>query len=405
MVHKSPLGNAVTGFRFELLWVWLFASVISGMKMMDKREKKELKEFSGQLQKYIWYGFVPVVIITFVGFLIGQEKVLEFFGFGLENSELVVKAPLAHVIDGGGYNESLRLSGGFSTPNHFAGYLLFLLGLSLGNFYVAMRKRIWGVISLVILTLIILSFARFSWLGALMIVLALVVLKLLTRLKAKKYLHKISIGIIILTPLLIGLVGINLPYDKLVNNLPSWIAKPSSTSLHRMHTMTSIDILKEDPSKIIFGYGLGVSGPAAKEIYNNLYNNPLVDKYYYIPYRWGLLERDMLIPENWFLQVLINGGVFYLTLYCLIVLLPIKKLLDELNQKYYNYPKISILLSMIAIIIGNLFLHIWENQTIVIYWSLVWIILVGLENFKNTSKITGMTNCEKSIWAETKEID
>jgi hypothetical protein len=376
-INKSPLGNFLVGYRFELLWVGFFSIVVSTINCLDKYEKEQLADFIPKIKTAMITGFIPILGISIYSLVFGQENVLQFFGFGLETGKYITKSPLAHVIDGGGFSDSLRLGGGFSTPNHFAAYLLLLFGIFFNKKYF---KLTW-IISLLLLFFIILSFARYSWLVVIFSILIIFSAKIFQLFSWPKKIRNTLVGFFLIAPFIISVVAINLPYEILTSKLPVFIAKPSSTSLHRMHIMTSLDILKEDKSKIFLGYGLGVSGPAAKEEYNNIYKNPLVAKYSYIPYRWGLVERDMLIPENWFLQVLINGGLIYLILYLGIVFIPVWFLIKEFSKTKLDYHRVILLLGIYGLILGNTLLHIWENQTVAIYWTLIWITLFDKNHY------------------------
>ncbi len=377
MVFSPPLTNLVFGFRFELFWVVFFAVVVSYNNLNLKNSFLDL-DFYRKLKKSIYYGFYLVLFITVLQIVFGQQNILGFFGFGEVGNEFLTKAPLAHVIDGGGINDSLRLSGTFSTPNHFAAYLLLVGGLFSGEFIRNKRKK--DLILIIILTVfIVLSFARFSWLGVLMSGSFGLILVASKRIRfiganAKKVLLLSTLAV----PVFIGVVAINLPYENLSQDLPSFLSKPSSTILHRRHTMTTLEVFAREPNRLITGFGLGISGPGAKGEYSDIYENPLVIKYGSdIPYKNFLVEKDILIPENWFLQVLVNGGFLYLVFYCLVVFIPLWFVLKSTktgNLQEINYYRLVINLSLVAIIIGNLFLHLWENQTVAFYWTIIWLL-------------------------------
>jgi len=126
---------------------------------------------------------------------------------------------------------------------------------------------------------------------------------------------------IIATGLAVGLVAINLPQD-IVQQLPPSIAKPSSTHFHTMRTFATLEVLQQNPYQAMVGYGLGAAGPAAKFTYYPIDEYPLFTKNEWIAYQYDLVGEDLMIPENWFLQTALNGGIVYAALYLAMAIIP-----------------------------------------------------------------------------------
>ena len=215
------------------------------------------------------------------------------------------------------------------------------------------------------------------------------------------FLRQIWFFLVIILPIFIGVVAINLPVE-ILEKLPVEIAKPSSTFWHGMRTGATLELIQKNPTKWFLGFGLGASGPAAKLEYYDIKKAEIFGQNEQIAYRYRLVGEDLTIPENWFLQVFLNGGIIYFALYLSILCLAVKPLgeflvkkkysniniLDNLqtpsqnkklilNQNSQNNLKIthSILASLafFGILVGNLFLHIFEAQSIVLYWSLIYL--------------------------------
>lgn len=263
-------------------------------------------------------------------------------------------------------------------------------------------------------------------------------------------LRRIWFFLIIILPIFIGVVAINLPVE-ILNKLPVEIAKPSSTFWHGMRTGATIELIQKNSSKWFLGFGLGASGPVAKLEYYDIKKAEIFEKNEQIAYKYRLVGEDLTIPENWFLQVFLNGGIMYFVLYLSILTLAIQPLqtflkanlnlnfkvnsnsekksetaLEDLDSNVLNVssnllvlssksknskpilPKIlqndlqngnkngklqngkleksqnnlnnfkitrSILASLafFGILIANLFLHIFEVQIIVLYWSFLYL--------------------------------
>ncbi|MBC7471846.1 MAG: hypothetical protein H7196_01070 [candidate division SR1 bacterium] len=368
-LKKIPFSNIFYGFRFELFWVFFLSIFYSWFKLADLETLEYVKQ---KVVRWIYLGFLPVLLVSYLTIILGQEKVLGFFGFGISNSKFLADIPISHVVDGGGWNNFLRLSGTFTTPNHFAGYLLLILVFFLYHTFIErsnIKKLTFGFSTFSIVLFIFLSFARFAWLA----IVGWVIILSAYYLVKNKRLQKLCFITGLLLPLFIGIVAINLPEEFLQKSIPSFIAKPSSTAFHARRTFATLEVLSTQPNKLLTGYGLGASGPAAKDQYTLITQNPLYKNNIDTALKYYLKPEEIVIPENWFIQLVLNGGLIYAFLYSIIVLLPLYKLLKNLfdNRVNINAFEVYILLGMFSILIGNLFLHLWENQTIVIYYSLL----------------------------------
>jgi hypothetical protein len=351
----------VYGFRFELFWLCGLGVLWSWVNVEHLEVLQKWQEF---IIKQVKVGAWLVVSVVILSVIFGV-RFYEFLGYGT-TGELLRISPIQSVIDGAGYNDGLRLSGGFPSPNHFAGYLLLVVGLTLTTI-----KKNRDVILPILLTLCIIgSFARFAWLGLLFYVLAFWATKHTSYLaNIRKYFYAI--------PVVLALIGVFLPGLAKQLTLPSVIAKPSSSELHYNHTMSSLKIISSTPGLWLDGYGLGVSGPASTNGNFALQDNPIFKKYLElkmdVPF-YG--ESHVSIPESWLLQVLLNGGVWYALLYCGILV----NALSKLNSQYW------LSAGAFGVLLGNLILHIWENQTVA--WYFVLILIYGISQSKLITQST-----------------
>jgi len=385
------------GYRFELFWLGFFAIVATYLFLPIKNNQILSTTFVDNLKKSIFIGFGLSAVFTFITLLFGANEVLTWVGFGsVKEGSLVAQSVTCNVIDFG--SSTCRVSGSFASPNHFAGYLLLVAPVFLINFidnylkwrkYHLLHKRnlfsknspIWNLllISLLILILaifLLLTVSRFAWLG-MMIFIGLILIYFGHQFKIyNQKITKFLLGLLLFIPVLIGTVGINLDPQISAKFLPTAIAKPSSTIEHYRHTMASLEVLTTS-GRYLQGFGLGSSGSVATEQYQDLESNNIYKDHKFIALDWFLTLNRITIPENWYISVFLNGGLFYFLLYISLVLYPILVFYKFFKSKQFTLDYLKMLLigtGFFSILIGNLFLHIWENQTIAIFWTLLFML-------------------------------
>lgn len=368
------------GFRFELYWLWFFA-VLATLINLNKGFFDQIN-----LKKYILLGFVPVIFLSLTILALGQNQTFNLLGLQTgSNNSLVSKNPDCHKVDF--EVDECRLSGSFSNPNHFAGYLLLILPIII----ISLRKK--TVIALVSrklsptlaiyalalgLNLIFLyqTKARYALLGLFVWLILEFILMLKTR-----FLQKLIVVTALIIPIFVFLIPVTIgaasqsPNFSLPSFLPTSITKPSSTVEHYRNTAANIEIFTNSPARFFTGFGLGNSGPAAKMEYQNLEKENLLFKLNSgLSFKWYILPHRITIPENWFIQILLNGGLFYFIFYIALLFYPIKSILKFLiNGEKPDFRELQVNAAFLAILIGNLFLHLFENQTISLYWTLLWV--------------------------------
>jgi hypothetical protein len=355
---RIPLSNILYGFRFELYWVWFLAIFWVWAKNLNTMEFTELKS---SLVKSSVLGLLISLGLTLIILLIGQNRFFTFIGIGSGSIKEFAELMPTQVVDGGGWSNLQRISGTFTTPNHFAGYLLIMLGVVVEYGYLHLKRYQHVFVILSTSLAIIFSFARYAWLILIVFFGVWLVKKLILNSNTKVFLY----SILYILPIFIGTVAINLPESVLQKNLPTFISKPSSTTFHARRTNAALDVLTKNSEITLKGYGLGASGPAAKEVYSSLENNRLYSENIPIALKRFLEPREIIIPENWFLQLSLNGGIGYALLYSIFVLLP----LLFTTKKQFTIPN-YLWIGLYGIVIGSLFLHIWENHTIAIFFAI-----------------------------------
>jgi hypothetical protein len=403
-INQNSINQFAFGYRFELYWLGFFAVIASYLNFI-KQSDSEIKSFRLNSIRFLLVGLGLVIMFSFVQLGVGIKNVNSFFIN--QEADGLINQTLCHRIDFG--LEECRLNSTFSSPNHFAAYLsilipfLFLILFSGINhlydksilniesrlfkdvFKTNLKLFFYLIFGLIISSgiFIFLSYSRFSWLANAFFVAFLissVFFYWIRNYKPKLTLKifKLSSFLIILFPLIFGIFIINIDPDTFNKSLPDAIAKPSSSDEHYRHTQASLQVLRSSQNRIWYGYGLGSSGPAANERYQDLEENLIIKNHLDIGRRWLRVWERVVIPENWFLQVFINGGLFYGIIYLILILLPLTLLKSLFKAKKLDEVRFFVafsFFSFFAILIGNLFLHLFENQTVALYWSISYLIL------------------------------
>jgi len=400
------------GYRFEIFWLALFVITVTYLNLVGKSNFLNLQEvknsFYTKLRNSVLIGFIISAIFSLISIIFGQQNVLKLFGF-VDNTDpsnsLLTQALTCNVVDFG--SSICRLPGTFSSPNHFAGYLLLVLPIILVLFVDYFNKwrefhatslkplqfsktnPLWILLAIstgivLICLFLLLTISRFSWLG-IFVFLGLIIIYFGYKLKLFNLIvAKIFFAILLLIPIFIGVLAINLNPETTLKNLPIAIAKPSSTIEHYRHTMTSLEVLITS-QKYLTGFGLGSSGSVATSQYQDLEQNPIYKDYSYVALKWFMFPHRVTIPENWYLALVLNGGFIYAILYLVLLLYPARSIMYFFGGKVFDEAVLKQLffsLGFFCILIANLFLQIWENQTIAIYWTLLFVISVAYKSIK-----------------------
>jgi len=141
-VGKVGLNFIIYGFRFELFWLWLWVMLYTFFKMQNAKVKIG---FVSRLLNSVLIGFFLSSLFSLITIFFGTDNILSFIGYGRQamqtGSEFLFVQPAGHLIDAGGWNSSFRLSGTFSSPNHYATYLILLLPLFITKSLIKFKKQ------------------------------------------------------------------------------------------------------------------------------------------------------------------------------------------------------------------------------------------------------------------------
>jgi hypothetical protein len=374
--NQVSLSSFVFGYYFEIWWVDLLAIVLTWYFVLEKNRESKNNYFTF-LQKSLVFSYIGVCLFQVISYIIGQEKFLTSFGYGSGETGLVNSTITCHPLDFG--ISTCRAMGTFAHPLHFGGYLMTVIPFLI-VFLVGSKTRIGklfysGIIAVGVL-FVGLSYTRYSWLGLAVLIFVLFGIWLNKNTIISLRLFKIfTIGIVICSSFF-SVAILSLNPDVVVKYIPKSIVKPSSTTWHYRHLGSTFEIIQKSGPQNITGYGLGSIGSAARAKYQDLNKNNIANKFERVAYNWYFVKETFLSTENWFLQTLLNGGLIYAILYFGIVLVPmlwIWKLVKTTKLTNELTFEIIIGIGFLTVLIGNNLEHLWESQTLAVYWSLTWL--------------------------------
>ncbi len=288
------------GGRIELLWIGLAASLVALSQVWTDRQKKIL-------QCSLLIALSVSLMLALILWLGGHELLINL-GYRNDWSTFYLgEAPAFCQKEAG--TEFCRWQSGFAGPNRFAAYLLvFAPFLSV--------SRNWILLGGVLLA-ILGTFSQGAWVA--LFVGSGTYLLWKTGWWQKKWLQ-IGCGLAVFFVMLLSVY-------LLIAGPPSWL--DISSSQHVVRLQEGVDSFFDQP----LGTGMAASGPAA--------------------FRLG---ADT-VPENWFVQVLINQGVLGLSLYLFWWFLLLKFAWKNQKKEF----KIASLLAGVMVLVQSVFLHPFED--------------------------------------------
>jgi hypothetical protein len=388
--YDLPIFNIALGIRFEWFWLFWLCFYLCWYLFDHQRLLSNLAKLPIQILSWLIIG--GFLVQGLIAVIFGQQQLIDFLT--MVDSARVLETISCNPIDFG--IESCRLQGVFNSPNHFAGVGLYSLTLLLLKLIQPNSKKqtlFYLTLTLLNLIFIYLTYSRYAWFGAGLLVATTLASLLLKRFKLWSlffikfsFISQWTLSIFAIVIFLLG-------FSSFLSFLPGSVIKPSSSTEHVRHMQVARDIILISPSNFWLGFGLGSSGPLANPIYydgDQAELNPIVRNHGSISLKYGLLPHRSAIPESWFLQVWLNGGILYLIVYALLscsayILFLYKSV--KFKSQYYILAGTGFL----TIIIGNLILHIWENQSISLGMTLLFLIFLGLHNSQSTMPLKNLS--------------
>ena len=402
----------VIGYYFELFWLDLLAIWLTwnSLRMSHKPQTGSLelglipakalliKGFDWSvIIRSVWIGFVLVAIVSLASIGFGQVKVLSNFGYGLSDTGgLVSSNNPCHKLDYG--IDTCRLMGSFGHPLHFVSYLLMVLGVLLSQIVLVKDFRLrafYAVLVVLNLIFIYLSHTRFAIFGLVLSLLWLVFgwggsylnreylfFGRVIRLMIAKFAMLFALVVILITTVFVLNIDINTYFPAVASQLPKSLTKPSSSAWHIRQTSSNLQVIKDSPSKLLTGFGLGTAGSTARSKYQNLETNPIYQKLIaqgkFYP---DMIQNYIIIPDNWLIQTSLNGGLLYTLLYLVLLLWPLSYIWQLIKLEAWDNLSVArgfLICALLGILVGNLVQQLFESQVTVFFF----VVVCGLLNTK-----------------------
>lgn len=286
---------------------------------------------------FIYSGAVSLLIGLIIKFRLSEEY-LNLFGYVEYSGNWVYSGwvPNYHGLENSGMR---RFQWIFDGPNAMAYFLIVFSGIFL---YLQKKKREFYVIMTLffLFSLVILTFSRSALVGICWSIGIIFLLN--SNFFFKKY-KKVLISLGICWIIFAGVFWF-LFHEQLENI----IIRKGSTSGHFERMAIGINRFTEKP----FGAWLAESGPAFRAIH---------------PEAQTKEGEIFYIPESWYIQLLVEWGIVYLWIFV--------TLLFFIVQRLYKHSKILTVM-FIAVLIMNIFLHIFEATYISIFLFLfIWLFM------------------------------
>ncbi|MDD3793189.1 MAG: O-antigen ligase family protein [Candidatus Gracilibacteria bacterium] len=322
------LNSIIYGGRYDFMFLITMIIYKHGVEFLKTDFKKLVTLF-------VYSGAMALLFGILIKFRLKEEFLVEF-GYVDYVSNWVFSGgvPVYHGLENSGIR---RFQGILDGPNAMAYFLIIFSGMFL---YIQKKKNEFYVYFSIIFLfwLILLTYSRSALLG----IFSAGGLILLINLKyIYKHHKKIFIYVSSIMVFLLSILGIIFQHQ-----LTNIIFRPSSTTGHFHRMEIGYERFLEKP----LGAGLAEAGPAYRNIYPE--KQTKTDEFYYI-------------PESWYIQVLIEGGIIFFILFLSILI----------NILLRLYKKSIIIFGIFsAILVMNIFLHIFEAT----YLSMLLFIFIGL---------------------------
>ena len=335
-----PIEHIIYWGRYDFLFLWVFLLYKHGAQFLKIQSKHIIKYFllSASASIFLW---------LMVKFLL-WESTLIYFGFSDYSSNWTFSwsIPTHHGLD---WSWIKRFQGLLEWPNAMGYFLIVYSALVL---HVQKKKfQFHNVLFLILmLWLVLITYSRSALLWIWVAWASLFLLNI-------KYIYysvrKYIIPLLLLFVIIFGWIAYVFQ-EKIYHA----VIRPGSTTWHFERMEIGMNRFKDN----IFGSWLATSGPAFRNVY---------------PERTSRLDEEYYIPESWFIQQLTEWGFIYFSLFILIFL-------TLLLKTYKKSP--MIFWALVAVLIMNVFLHIFESTHLsYVFFLILWIIIY--ENNKKSHRI------------------
>lgn len=344
MPGGTGISGVIYGGRYDFSFLVAFLIALHGARFLEQKAAYYCKLF------LISWG-LAICISLLVRFVFSEDALL-FLGFSGNPSawQFGWSVPIFHGVDGASIR---RFQGILDGPNTMGAFLLLYIGV--GLYYLRYKKEWYFVIGMAVfffLGLIVLTYSRSALLGFIIATIATIVFS--SRYLFVRYPRQvIALGLVFV--LFLGAF-----FVKYGATAATIVSRSGSSKWHIERFLTGLERFKEHP----FGQWLGAAGPGYRYVQDikDLSREEMesLDRYY--------------IPESWYVQQLVEWGVFWAGVFGVLILFLLVTL-------FRIHP---ILFGMFgSICVMNLFLHTFESSTISLLLFLILGIILGTQHYKD----------------------
>ncbi len=336
--YTTHARGIIYGWRYDFSFLIAFFVIIHGYSFLEK-------PLSYYLRLFLFSGG----IMLFVSMLLKwpfSEDLLLYLGYSgnPSNWQFGSSIPIFHGVDGANVRRFQWLLDG---PNTMGAFLLIYAGIF--TYYFREKKSWFFVMGWVLLLLSILIFFTYSRSAAIWLFLWVgIIILFLLRYVFTHYKRQF----ITLTWVFIFIIGgIFIQY---ADNMKAILERGGSTSGHMERMKVGIERFTTHP----LGQWLGSAGPAYRYVQDLTSTD-----------RQKIEEMDRYyIPESWYIQQLIEGGIFWFLAFMSIMIM--------IGWSLY---KVHILLlgTFISICVMNFFLHTFESSVVSLSMFLLFGLILG----------------------------
>lgn len=346
LIFDGALVQGIAGLRYDMeLFIFYF---VSRSLVFDRQRIKQL------VKCFLFSSFIVLLFGLLQVFILPPSS-LEVFGYssglteygqiGILSTYRILNPTLAGI-----YRIQSFLPGALQ----FSSYLLFLFFILLGFFIYGKKNRVYlGPILFLSFLGLIFTFTRSAWIG--LVVGFSMILYLCV--KSKKAILFSFFSLLVTGYFFVRSMLDNEKFQAIVFH--GTIRKEGlfgSTPEHLEAVKEGMVLILSNP----FGLGLGVSGPASK------------------------YSENIIIPENWYLQIGTELGVLGLVIFVAILVVGGKYLFDILKKSedsFYKSLGLGLLGALVAISVSSLFLHTWaDTATVYPFWILFGLLVSQVDN-------------------------
>lgn len=338
--------------RYDVEFLWAFLFLRRAVPLWNV-------SFKAMAGVFLISGGAMLIMSILIRYIFG-ETILTIFGFNgvIWSSDAGGAPPIYHDING---SSIIRFQWVLEGPNQMAFFLVLYIATYATLLIKFFRYRVINtVIMIALLFLFLETYSRSAYIGISVGVLVAIVFSILTLFKSERYMHAlVSLLKKILIPgiiLILVFLGVLFQFRWQFYDI---FTRHGSTSGHYERMMIGFTRFLARP----LGSGLAEAGPASrwvadvndKSIDLNTIEDPslkaLAMKLKVKNPDFYFTTSNYYIPESWYVQQLVEGGLIW----CLLLLAILFTLLFRLKKQVY------FLGGFVAVMIMNIFLHSFES--------------------------------------------